>query len=153
MLNGLHEKGLSKNHLVKVKNFSGGTSETILDNIDEIMKSKPDCLIIHTGTNDLTNGINSLNQAKKIIKEVNKLSKNTKIAFSGITIRKDRKNIDKKLLEVNSHLKNFCSQKNIDFIDNTNIKEEHLGVKKLHLNRKGSSVLANNFLKFLRSSF
>ena len=39
------------------------------------------------------------------------------------------------------------------FIDNGNLKEEHLGQKKLHLNKKGNSILANNFLKFLRSIF
>ena len=33
-------------------------------------------------------------------------------------------------------LKNYCSQKNIDFIQNSNIMEEHLGIKKLHLNKK-----------------
>ena len=100
MLNGLHEKGLSMNHKVKVKNYPGGTSETILDNIDDIVKNKPDCLIIHAGTNDLTNGINLLNQAKKIVKQVKKVSQNTKIVFSSIAIRKDRKNIDKKVAEV-----------------------------------------------------
>ena len=89
MLNGLHEKGLSMNHKVKVKNYPGGTSETILDNIDDIVKNKPDCLIIHAGTNDLTNGINLLNQAKKIVKQVKKVSQNTKIVFSSIAIRKD----------------------------------------------------------------
>ena len=31
--------------------------------------------------------------------------------------------------------------------------EEHLGIKKLHLNKKGNSLLANNFLKYLRSTF
>ena len=89
LLNGLHEKGLSRNHRVKVNNFPGGTSEIILENIDEIIKNKPDCLIIHAGTNDLTNGINLLNQAKKIIKEVKKVSHNTKVAFSSIVTRKD----------------------------------------------------------------
>ena len=142
-----------KNHNVKVKNYPGGTSETILDNTDDIVKSKPDCLIIHAGTNDLTNGINLLYQTKKIVKQVKKVSQNTKIVFSSIAIRKDRKNIDKKVAEVNSHLKNYCNQKNIEYIDNSNIKEDHLGVKKLHLNKKGNSVLAKNFLKYLHSSF
>ena len=123
MLNGIHDKGLSKNHTVKINNFSGGTSETVLENIDETLKSKPDCLIVHVGTNDLTNGINLLNQAKKIVKQVKKASQNTKIVFSSIITRKDRKNIDKKVSEVNSYLKNYCSQKNIDFIDNSNLKK------------------------------
>ena len=31
--------------------------------------------------------------------------------------------------------------------------EEHLGIKKSHLNKKGNSLLANNILKYLRSTF
>ena len=52
MLNGIHEKGMSKNYRVRVKNFPGGTSATILETIDQSVKSKPDCLIVHAGTND-----------------------------------------------------------------------------------------------------
>ena len=63
--NGIHEKGMSKNYRVKVNNFPGGTSATILENIDQLAKSKPDCLIVHAGKNDLANGKNLLNQVKK----------------------------------------------------------------------------------------
>ena len=31
--------------------------------------------------------------------------------------------------------------------------KEHLGIKKLHLNKKGNSLLADNFLKYSRSTF
>ena len=144
-LNGIHEKGMSKNHREKVNNFPGGTSTTILENIDQLEKSKPDCLIVHAGTNYLANETNLLNQAKKVVKQVKKVSQNTNILFSSIIIRKDRKNNDKKVSQVNSYLKNYCNQKNIDFIDNGNLKEDQLGQKKLHLNKKGNSILANNF--------
>ena len=153
MLNGMHEKVMSKNYIVKVNNIPGGTSATILENIDQLVKTKPDCLIVHAGTNDLVNGTNLLNQAKKIVKQVKKVSQNTKNFFSSIIIRKDRKNVDKKVSQVNSFLQNYCKQKNIDFIANGNLKEEHLGQKKLHLNKNGNSILANNFLKYLRSNF
>ena len=36
ILNGIHRKGLSKNHHLKVNNFPGCTSETILWNIDDV---------------------------------------------------------------------------------------------------------------------
>ena len=49
---------------------------------------------------------------------------------------KDKKDISKTVQDTNSRLKNFCSQKNIDFIQNSNIMEEHLGIKKFHLNKK-----------------
>ena len=107
MLNGIHEKGMSKNYRVKVNNFPGGISATTLENIDQLVKSKPDCLIVHAGTNDLANGTNLLNQVKKIVKQVKKVFQNTKIVFSSIIIQKDRKNIEKKVSQVNSYLKNY----------------------------------------------
>ena len=153
LLNGINEKGLSKNHSVKVNNILGGTSDVILDKLDDFLKNKPDGLIVHAGTNDITKGENLLNNVKKIFKQVKKLSPNTKVAFSSIVTRKDKKDISKTVQDTNSRLKNYCSQKNIDFIQNSNIMEEHLGIKKLHLNKKGNSLLANNFLKYLRSTF
>ena len=69
ILNRIHEKCMSKNYRVNVNNFPGGNSATILENIDQLVKSKPDSLIVHAGTNDLANGTNLLNQVKKIAKE------------------------------------------------------------------------------------
>ena len=137
----------------KLKNFSGGTGEKIVQELDALVADKPDCLIVHAGTNDTTNGINSLNFAKKVINKVKQISPNTKVVTSSLITRKDMKDLNNKVVEVNSRLKNFCSQKNIDFIDYTNIKEEHLGNKKLHLNKTGNTVLAYNLLKYLRSAF
>ena len=71
MLNGIHEKGMSKNYRVKVNNFAEGTSATILENIDH-RSIRP--LIVHAETNDLANGANLLNQVKKIVKQVKKVS-------------------------------------------------------------------------------
>ena len=153
LLNGINERGLSKDFNVKVNNIPGGTSETVLDKIDELVKCKPSSLIVHAGTNDLTKGKNVLNNVKKIVKEVKRISPNTKIAFSSITIRKDKKGIDKNVVETNARLKNYCSQKKLDYIENTNIKEEHLGVKKLHLNKRGNSLFVTNFFRYLQSTF
>ena len=88
------------------------------------------------GTNDITKGKNLLNNFKKILKQVKKLSPNTKVAFLSIVTRKHKKNISKTVQDTNSRLKNFCSQKNIDFIQNSNIMEENLGIKKLHWIKK-----------------
>ena len=149
LLNGINERGLSKPHKVNVQNFPGGTSETILGELDTLVASKPDCIIIHAGTIDLANGINSLNSVKK----VKQASANTKVVFSRLITRKDKKDLDKKVQDNNNRLKNYCAQTNIDYIDNNNIKEEHLGKNKLHLNKRGNTVFANKLLKYLRSSF
>ena len=50
LLNGINEKGLSKDNHVKRTNFPGGTTETSLGEVEELVKNKPDTLIVHTGT-------------------------------------------------------------------------------------------------------
>ena len=47
MLNAVNKKGLSKSHNVKVKNYPAATSEDILDKIDDLLKVKLDCLVVH----------------------------------------------------------------------------------------------------------
>ena len=69
--------------------------------------------------------------------------------FSVLITRKDRKNLDSNVTETNKRLRNYCRQKDIDYINNSNITEDSLGVKKLHLNRKGNSFFARNLLKYL----
>ena len=73
VLHGINERGLSKHQNVKIQNFPGGTTETILDKVETLVAEKPDCIIIHAGTNDIMNGINSLNSVKKFLKKSNKL--------------------------------------------------------------------------------
>ena len=52
----------------------------------------------------------------------------------------------KTLTDTNACLKNFCMQKGISFIDNSGIKEFHLGKTKFHLNKKGNGAFAKNLL-------
>ena len=76
-LYGINEKSLSKDFNLKVNNIPGGTSETVLDKIEELVKCEPSSLIVHAGTNDLTKGENVLNNVKKIVKEMKRISPNT----------------------------------------------------------------------------
>ena len=69
MVNDISEKSLSVNHKVKIVNFPGGTSEKILEKLDVILKEKPGDLIVHVGTNDITNNVNLLTNVKKSSKK------------------------------------------------------------------------------------
>ena len=117
-----------------------------------VLNQKPESLIVHVGTNNLTNEINLPNNIKEIVTKTKQKSPNTEISFSNIIIRKDKKNLEKLRADTNSRLKNYCSQKNLRLINHDNIKENHLGVKKLHLNRKGNSVFAKNLFNFIEGS-
>ena len=72
MLNNIKSRGLCKSKKVDVLNFSGATSEDILTKIDVVLDEKPASLIVHVGTNDLTNEINLLSNAKKIVNKIKK---------------------------------------------------------------------------------
>ena len=131
--------------------FLGRTTETVLNKVEELVKSKADSLIMHAGTSNSANGKNVLTNVKKILEKKRKYSPETKVVFSGLIIRKDQRNIHKDEIDTNARLKNFSSPKNIDYIDNTNINEDHLGVKKLRHSKKGYSMFAQNSIKYLRS--
>ena len=64
--------------------------------------------------------------------------------------RKDKINLDKNVTKTNKKLNNHCGQKDIDYLDNSNITENLLGVKKLHLNRK-VTVFTKNLLQYLNN--
>ena len=65
-------------------------------------------------------------------------------------MRKD-KNDTSKASDIHSKLKNFCTQKNVDFIGNININKDRLGVKKLQ-NKPGNDAFSN-ILKYLNLCF
>ena len=68
-------------------------------------------------------------------------------------LRKDREGqYTKKVRELKVQMKKYCIQKNITTIENDNITEEGLGMKGLHLNKRGVAKLAHNFLNFLSNN-
>ena len=152
MLSNINSRRLSKSNKVSVSNFPGATSEDILDEIEDTLKTHPDTLIVHARTTDLTKNINTLRSVKKLCEKAKRISPDTKIAFSNIIYQKDKRNTDKQRVDTNARLKNFCNQKYIPLIDNGNIKEEHVGVKKLYLNRRGNSLFAKNLLGFIEQN-
>ena len=153
MLNNINSRGLSKSKKVDVSNFPGATSSDVLMKIDDVLNKKPASLIVHVGTNDLTSDMNLLSNVKKIVNKTNKTFPDTVLTFSNIIFRKDKKNLKKTRADTNSWLKNFCRQKKMNnFISNDNLKEEHLGIKKLHLNRKVNYIFAKNLLNFIEGN-
>ena len=45
---------------VNVKLYPGATTKDITDHLRPVMRKKPDAVIIHTGTNDLTSDANTM---------------------------------------------------------------------------------------------
>ena len=46
----------------------------IMQNVEGLLKNKPDDIVIHVGTNDITSRVNLLSSVKKIVKQVSDIS-------------------------------------------------------------------------------
>ena len=69
------------------------------------------------------------------------------VSVSTIILKIDDKNLNKKGMGDNLHLKELSKEKNIFLFDNLRkIKAQHLHKGKLHLTKYGSRVLSNNFV-------
>ena len=150
MLKNITGSGLSKDHTVKIRPHPGATTVDMIDYIKPELRHKPDIVILHCGTNDITNDVNTVKKIKKLVKEIEENDGSTDIVISGLIKRFDRNAIDD-IERINEKIKRWCLGKGLTFIDNNNINESCLNRGKLHLNRRGSSYLANNFKKFIES--
>ena len=72
------------------------------------------------------------------------------VSVSNIILRTDNSLLNQKGCEANSHLKDLCEERNLYLIDNTKkFRPHHLNKGKLHLNRKGSKLLNDTFIRQL----
>lgn len=141
---------LPKNDKLFVKSFPGATVDCMASYIQPSLKFDPNLVILNAGTNDLRSNKSSDQIAGDIIDlALNIKSRVTEVAISGIVPRNDRLNM--KGLDVNRILKQKLLTFDICYIDNENIDPiMHLNNSGLHLNPKGTSILANNYINYIK---
>ena len=138
---------------VKVLPFSGAKAGDMSDYASPTLKTKPDSIILHVGTNNLKSKDSPdriQTKVSELAKEIKSKCPQTKLAISSIIKRDDDKSLNSKIDKLNSGLQSMCQSNNFDFISNDNIGVEHLNNSKLHLNKKGSALLASNFRRYIR---
>ena len=96
--------------------------------------------------------MNTVKKIKKLVKEIDEYDKQNppKVLTSSLIKRCDQ-DFNDDIANINEKLQRFCNSKGLSFIDNNNIDRTCLDKDKLHLNRRGSSYLANSFKKFVGS--
>ena len=89
-----------------------------------------------------------MSRVRKVVAAVKEIDTEGKIklGFSSIVARGDI-NKEENIVSTNNRLEKYCKGNESCFIDNSNIDASCLNKSKLHLNRKGTSYLANNFRK------
>ena len=132
-----------------VKSFSGATVGCMNSHVCPTIKRDPGKIILHCGnleTNDLRSKATPKDIAEEIVDLGNSMKTNAnKVIISGLVPRGDQWH--DKAMEVNRFLKQLCVSQDFYYIDNTNIQAEyHLNRSRIHLNREGTRILANNFL-------
>ena len=106
--------------------------------------------MIHTGTNHLTNGVNTMKDLTKIFKCVRDLDKDKKVNIGFLSkINRSDRNLVQKIRDLNLKLKRYCEDNNFLSVDNVNVKEFCLNNSKLHLNQKGTNILCQNIKNYI----
>ena len=142
----------SRNDSVKVRSHPGAISDDFIDYVRLTVRKKPNLIIIHSGTNDTQNNINTLQKIRKVIFSIKDYDTddNMKIALSSIIHQSDH-DFEDKINETNRKLENLFKGKSMIFINNSNIDSTCLNRSKLHLNKSGTSLLIKNFSKAVNS--
>ena len=57
----------SSDKSISIMKHPGCSSEDMVDYVKPVARKKPDALIIHVGTNDLTRGVNAIRKVRKCV--------------------------------------------------------------------------------------
>ena len=105
MIKNVNRREVSRDDPVKIRCHLGVTTDDIIDYVRPTARKKPDMIIIHTGTNDIQNKVNTLQKVRKVIttiKEVD-VKNEIQIAFSSV-IHRDDEGFEEKIKEINRNL-------------------------------------------------
>ena len=132
---------------VFVKSISGATSKGMIHHLKgSIEDCKPNKVIIHCATNDLSKKITPKDICDNISEMIESCS-GKEIFISGLVYRDEKYN--SKVREVNEILYDLTKQGKAKFIDNSNITSDMLNRGKLHLNNSGVANLVKKIRKAL----
>ena len=138
------------NSNARLKSFPGASVE----NLDYYVKptlqqEKPDYVVLHVGINNLLSDHLSKMPDGQIVENIGNIGKKCvdsgveKVFISGLVIS-NRVDVDR-VNKINSLLHEKCDLLHFIFIDNQNIREQHLWNDGIHLQNQGKVILSNNF--------
>ena len=93
MIKHVNGREVSRDHSVKIRCHPGTTTDDIIDYVRPSARKKPGMIIIHTGTNDIQNKVNTLQKSQKghitTIKEID-VNNEIQIAFPSVIHRNNQ---------------------------------------------------------------
>ena len=115
----------------------------MLDFVRPLAYRNPASIIVSAGTNDLTELTTKeiLENYLDIMATIKEINPEIKIVFSSVIQRHDNITLQPRIHDLNNQMREFCNNHKAGFIDNSKIKENHIGFKGLHLIRSGKARL------------
>ena len=110
MIKYVNGREVSRNNSVKVRSHPGATTDDFIDYVRSTVRKKPNLIIIHAGTNDIQNNVNTLQKIRKFPPSKCNTNDNIKIVLSSIIHRSDH-DFEDKINETNRKLENLCKGK------------------------------------------
>ena len=150
MIKYINAREISRSSSVKIRSHPVVTTEDLIDYVRPTARKNPKMMVIHSGTNDITNKVNTLQKFRKVINAIkeNDVNGEIEIVLSSV-IHRDDQDIEDEINELNKKLENLCKGKVMRFIDNSNIKSSSLNRSKLHLDKSGTVLLTKIFAKIV----
>jgi lysophospholipase L1-like esterase len=177
MLNGVAEKGLRRDHFFRVRAHPGFTSEDMVEAITPYARQRPDNIVLHIGTNDLTKKsnkdpslpiqqrpkIDTISNLRQVFNIIRREAPSTQIVFSLATLRLDKPELRGLVSDLNNRITQLCTSFQIPVLAHDNFDANCLTKPQrtepnghrtgkpgggLHSTPNGNKVLANNFIEF-----
>ena len=146
IVNGVNEKGLSRDKFrTIVRDIPGATSDDMVHHTIPFAEENPKKITVHAGDNDVYSNIDTIGNCEKIYNYVKANASKTELIFSEICCRGDRKAAMNEVKALSKKIEEFCKSKNLALIRHSDVNQNSLAKKKLHLHERGISTLAISF--------
>ena len=136
--------GLKSDQILKNREISNLIDENIQE-VDEV--------ILHVGCNDLANKSSQtvLTNIDNAVKKLKERNPNINVSISAILYRKDKSQLNAKIVQTNETLNKYCLPHGLDFIQHGNIGFKQVDKYGLHLNADGPRFFARNFINHIKN--
>ena len=120
-----------------------------------MLKEKPDTVVIHVGSNNITHRIFEDFNADKLADEIIDIDKMCSqygvkdVIFSSIFVKNSIK-LGKMISQVNGAIMKICEENGFHFVSNDNILRKHLYKDGVHLTDEGTNIFAGNIVNYIK---
>ena len=103
MIEFMNGWGISRSSSVKIRNHPGASTEDLIDYVRPTVRKNPKMMVVRSGTDDITNKVNTLEKIRKVINAIkqNEANDEIEIVLSSV-IHQDDQDLEDEINELNT---------------------------------------------------